>query len=232
LRKAVRTVSALGEFSTLDFTMVGLGEPREVSAGVVDGNYFEVMGLSPVLGRLLDARDDGPNAAGAVVLTYRFWANGLKKDPSVIGRGVRLGSRAATVVGVLEPSVPYPVATEIIANIVTSPHHLSATMVTGREHRMTEVFARLAPGASVDNARAELRNVYGAMVAAHPAVYKPEDHFKIDVTRMHEQINSRANTILWILFAASGLLFVIASSNVANLVLARTVRRESELAVR
>jgi putative ABC transport system permease protein len=75
-----------------------------------------------------------------------------------------------------------------MANIVTSPHHLSATMVTGREHRMTEVFARLAPGASVDNARAELRSVYGAMVAAHPAVYKPEDHFKIDVTRMHEQI--------------------------------------------
>jgi putative ABC transport system permease protein len=105
-------------------------------------------------------------------------------------------------------------------------------MVTGREHRMTEVFARLAPGASVDNARAELRSVYGAMVAAHPEVYKPEDHFKIDVTRMHEQINSRANTILWILFAAAGLLFVIASSNVANLVLARTVRREPELAIR
>jgi putative ABC transport system permease protein len=70
------------------------------------------------------------------------------------------------------------------------------------------------------------------MVAAHPEVYKPEDHFQIDVTRMHEQINSRANTILWILFAASGLLFVIASSNVANLVLARTVRREPELAIR
>ena len=123
-------------------------------------------------------------------------------------------------------------ATEIIANVVTSPHHLSATMVTGREHRMTEVFARLAPGATLDAARAELRTVYAAMVAAHPEVYKPDDHFAIDVTRMHDQINSRANTILWVLFAASGLLFVIASSNVANLVLARTVRRESELAVR
>jgi predicted permease len=70
------------------------------------------------------------------------------------------------------------------------------------------------------------------MLAAHPEVYKPADHYKIDVTRMHDQINSRANTILWVLFAASGLLFVIACSNVANLVLARTVRRESELAVR
>jgi predicted permease len=70
------------------------------------------------------------------------------------------------------------------------------------------------------------------MVAAHPEVYKPQDHYQIAVTRMHEQINSRARTILWVLFAASGLLFVIACSNVANLILARTVRRESELAVR
>ena len=67
--------------------------------------------------------------------------------------------------------------TEIIANIVTSPHHLSATMVTGREHRMTEVFARLAPGATLDAARAELRTTYAAMLAAHPEVYKPADHF-------------------------------------------------------
>ena len=232
----LKSIKELGTFSEVDFTVVGLGTPREIPAGVVDGHYFEVMGLRPVLGRLLTPSDDGASAAGAVVLTYHFWRESLHSDPSVIGKPVRLesvtGARSATVVGVLEPSVPYPVATEIIANIVTSPHHLSATMVTGREHRMTEVFGRLAPGANVDNARAELRSVYGGMVAAHPEVYKPEDHFQIDVTRMHEQINSRANTILWILFAASGLLFVIASSNVANLVLARTVRREPELAIR
>ncbi|HZD45047.1 MAG TPA: FtsX-like permease family protein, partial [Acidobacteriaceae bacterium] len=121
---------------------------------------------------------------------------------------------------------------EIIANVVTSPHHLSATMVTGREHRMTEVFARLAPGASLDAARSELRTRYAAMTTAHPEVYRPSYHYSINATRMHDQINSRANTILWVLFAASGLLFVIACSNVANLVLARTVRRESELVVR
>jgi predicted permease len=124
------------------------------------------------------------------------------------------------------------VATEFIANVVTSPHHLSATMVTGREHRMTEVFARLAPGATLEAARSELRTRYAAITAAHPEVYKPADHFQIDAKRMHDQINSRANTVLWVLFAAAGLLFVIACSNVANLVLARTVRRESELAVR
>jgi putative ABC transport system permease protein len=232
----LKTIQELGTFSEIDFTVVGLGTPREIPAGVVDGHYFEVMGLKPVLGRLLGPKDDGQNAAGAVVLTYHFWKSSLHSDPSVLGKQVRLesiaGARSATIVGVMEPAVPYPVATEIIANVVTSPHHLSATMVQGREHRMTEVFARLAPGATVEQARAELRTVHAAMIAAHPEVYKPGDHYQIEVTRMHDQINSRANAILWILFAASGLLFVIASSNVANLVLARTVRREPELAVR
>src|SRR3984885_3018846 len=236
LGKGLKTISELGTFSPIDFTMVGMGSPREIPAGVVDGHYFEVMGLRPVLGRLLGPSDDGPNAAGAIVLTYRFWTASLHSDPSVIGKAVRLdggqGSRTAVVVGVLEPSVPYPVATEIIANVVTSPHHLSATMVTGREHRMTEVFARLAPGTTLEAARSELSTRHSAIIAAHPEVYKPADHYRIDVRRMHDQINSRANTVLWVLFAAAGLLFVIACSNVANLVLARTVRRESELAVR
>jgi putative ABC transport system permease protein len=236
LGNGLKTITDLGTFSQIDFTVVGLGTPREIPAGVVDGHYFEVMGLRPVLGRLLTSSDDGPNAAGAIVLTYKFWTEALHSDPSVIGKTVRLdstsGSRSATIVGVLEPSIPYPVATEIIGNIVTSPHHLSATMVTGREHRMTEVFARLAPGATLEAARSELRTRYAAITAAHPEVYKAADHYRIDATRMHDQINSRANTVLWVLFAASGLLFVIACSNVANLVLARTVRRESELAVR
>src|SRR5580692_4987407 len=131
LRASVQTLSAFGEFSIKEFTMIGLSEPRVVQAGVANGNYFEVMGLHPVLGRLIGPQDDGPNAAGVVVLTYRFWTTTFKKDPSVIGKTVRLGSigdRSATVIGVLEPCVPYPQETEIISNVVTSPHHLSATM--------------------------------------------------------------------------------------------------------
>ena len=234
--KNLKSISELGTFSEIGFTVIGLGSPREIPAGVVDGHYFDTVGLHPVLGRLLGPSDDGPNAAGAVVLTYKFWTGSMHSDPGVLGKQVRLesyeGSRTATVVGVLEPSVPYPVATEIISNIVTSPHHLSATMVTGREHRMTEVFGRLAPGATLEQARAELRSVYAGMLAAHPEVYKRDNDYQISATRLHDQINSRANTVLWVLFAAAGLLFVIACSNVANLVFARTVRREGELAIR
>ncbi len=126
LSERVKSVSAFGDFSTLDFTLVGLGVPRVVKAGVVGGSCFSVMGLHPVIGRLLDATDDGAQAAGAAVLTYRFWSTTLASDPAVIGKTIKLGTRAATIVGVIEPSVPYPTETEIIANIVTSSHHLSA----------------------------------------------------------------------------------------------------------
>src|SRR5467141_2750390 len=236
LRTGVKTLSSFGEFSTVGFTMIGLGEPREVRAGVVDGPYFDVVGLHPVLGRLIGPQDDGPKAAGAVVLTYRFWSTAVKSDPSIIGKTLRLGSgfgdRSAAIIGVLEPSIPYPADTEIIANIVTSPHHLSATMQNGRVHRMTELFGRLAPGVTLDQARAELRTVYAPMLKDHPDAYSPQARFQIDARLLREQITSGARTVLLVLLAASGLVFVIACSNVANLILARTVRREGELAIR
>src|SRR5271170_3783224 len=83
--KGLKTIRELGTFSAIDFTIVGLGTPREIHAGVVDGNYFEVMGLRPVLGRLLTPADDGPNAPGAIVLTNRFWTASLHSDTSVLG---------------------------------------------------------------------------------------------------------------------------------------------------
>src|ERR1700728_3186368 len=235
IETGVHSVSEFGDFSQMSFTMIGLGEPRGVQGGVVSGNYFEVMGLRPVLGRLIGPQDDGPNAAGVIVLTYRFWSTVYKKDPSVIGKTVRLsslGDRSATVIGILEPSVPYPAETEIIGNLVVRPHHLSATMVTGRIHRMTELFGKLAPGATLDQARSELRTVYASMVKDHPDSYPTTDGYRIDAKMLRDEITSGARTVLLVLLVASGLVFIIACSNVANLILARTVRRDGELAVR
>ncbi len=233
LKSRVTTISAFGDFSTVDFTMIGLGpEPRLVKSGVVGGSFFEVMGLRPVLGRLLDARDDGPKAAGAVVLTHRFWTTAFNSNPAVLGRTLRLSGRTATVVGVLEPSVPYPVATEIIANVVTSPHHMSATMVTRRTHRMTDLFGRLAPGVTLEAARAELAAAHADIMRAHADAYPAQANVQLRVKTLREQIAGPARTVLFLLLGAAVVVFVIGCSNVANLILARSVRRERELAVR
>src|SRR5271156_983727 len=229
IESSVHSVSEFGDFSMMGFTMIGLGEPRGVQGGVVSGNYFEVMGLRPVLGRLIGPQDDGPNAPGVIVLTYRFWSTVYKKDPGVLGKTVRLsslGDRSATVIGVLEPSVPYPADTEIIGNMVTSPHHLSATMVTGRIHRMTELFGKLAPGATLEQARGELSTVYASMQKDHTEAYPANGNYHIETRMLRDQITSGARPVLPVLLAASGLVFIIACSNVANLILARTVRRE------
>jgi putative ABC transport system permease protein len=237
LKASVHSFTAFGDFSTIPLTMIGLGEPRGVQAGVVGGTYFDVVGLHPVLGRLIGPQDDAPNAAGVVVLTYRFWATTFKRDPSVIGKTVRLdsgplGDRAGKIIGVLEPSVPYPSDTEIIANLVMSPHHLSATMVTDRIHRMTDLFGRLAPGVTLDQARTELRSVYTTMKKDHPEAYSALGDTHIDAKLLRDQLTSGARTILLVLLAASGLVFIIACSNAANLILARSVRREGELTIR
>jgi putative ABC transport system permease protein len=233
LKARVKSISAFGDFSTVDFTLVGFGDqPRVVTAGVVNGSFFDVMGLRPALGRLINAGDDGPKAAPVAVLTHRFWATALHSDPTVVGKVIRLGPGNATVIGVLEPSVPYPAETQVIANIVTSPHHLGATMQEERWHRMTELFGRLAPGATLEGARAELKAVHASMVHAHPESYSTAARIGIEVKTLRDQLASPARTILLLLLAAAAIVFVIACSNVANLILGRSVRRESELAVR
>jgi predicted permease len=232
LKAGLKSISQLGDFSTIDFTLVGLGEPRVVRAGVVSGSFFPVMGLQPVRGRLIDATDDGPQAASVTVLTYRFWKESLNGDESLLGKQIKLGDRASTIIGVLEPAVPYPTETQLIANVVTSAHHMSATMQDGRVHRMTELFGRLKPEASLDQAVAELRAIHAGMLTSHREAYPVRDDFRINAVRLRDQITSPARTILLVLLAASALIFVIACSNVANLILARSVRREGELAVR
>ena len=233
LKSRVTTIAAFGDFSTVDFTLIGFGkEPRLVKAGVVGGSFFEVMGLRPVLGRLLNAADDGPAAASVAVLTHDFWTTMLNSDPSVIGTTIRLGPRTATVVGVLEPSVPYPEETQIIANVVTSPHHLGATMVTDRMHRMTELFGRLAPGATLETAREELNSAHASIMREHPDAYSARAHVQLQVKTLRDQLASPARTILLVLLATTAVVFVIACSNVANLILGRSVRREAELALR
>ncbi len=232
IRSRTTTLEGVAEFSTLTFTVVGLGDPRQLRAGVVDGGFFEVMGLKPVLGRLINTGDEGPDKPSVAVLTHRFWMSTLGGDPTVIGRAIRIGARSAEVIGVLEPSVPYPTETELMANVVTSPHHMGAAMNTDRQHRMTEVFGRLTPTSTIDAARAELNTIHGAMKSEFKEAYDEQARFGVTAVSLRDQITSNARPVMLALLASAALVFIGACANVANLMLARATRRRPELAMR
>ena len=232
IRNGVNSLSGIAEYSTMTFTMLADDDPKYVQAGVISGNYFDVMGLGPVIGRVTTAADDGPSAAGVGVLSHQFWLQHFGGDPGVIGKLIRVNDRPLTVVGVAQSAPHYPQRTDIFVNMVTSPHHLDATMVHGRTHRMTEVFARLDPTASLDQVRGQLAKVTATIHADHPDAYEKASGFAISVAPLRDALNERAKLTMWLLMGAAAFVLLIACANVANLTLMRGVRREREMLVR
>jgi len=203
-----------------------------VNTGIISGNYFSVIGLEPVLGRLTSARDDSPSAPPVVVLAHEFWMERFGGDSALLGRTIRVNDKLAMVIGVLQPAPHYPERTDVFVNMVTSPHHLSATMVTERTHRMTELFARLAPDATVDQARDEIGRIASNVFRDHPEVYEKTARFSIALSPLRKAVNERASLTFWVLMGAAAFVLLIACANVANLTLVRGVGREREMLVR
>jgi putative ABC transport system permease protein len=137
-----------------------------------------------------------------------------------------------TVIGVLQPAPFFPDRVDALLNMVNSEHHLSATMVEGRTHRMTEVVARLAPGASLERVRAEVEAVYARVQREHRDAYDPAAHYRVAVLPFKDVMGERARLTLWLLMGAAAFVMIISAANVANLTLMRGVRREHELVVR
>ena len=231
-RERTTSLAGVAEHSTLTFTLLGLEQPRRVRSGIVTGNYFSLMGLQAVLGRTLDDRDDGETAAPAMMLTYDFWGRVFGFDPAVIGRTYQMNGRSIEIIGVLEPAPPYPERTDVFVNMVSSPHHLGASMNHDRLHRMTEVFARLAPGATIETARTEVSELATIMRSEYPESYDETAGYEVSVTGLQDQLTRRARPTLWILLGTAAFVLIIACANVANLTLARVVKRERELAIR
>jgi predicted permease len=205
---------------------------ERIDAGLVTGNYFEVMGLSPVLGRLTSPSDDGPGVPPVMVLTHESWMRRFGGDSGIVGRRLRLDNVPVTVIGVLQPAPFFPGRAEALFNMAISDHHVSATMVEGRTHRMTEMVARLAPGASLTQARSEVAAVSTRIRQEHPDAYDPGSNHRIAVIPFEDALNARARLTLWLLVGAAAFVLIISAANVANLTLMRGVRREHELVVR
>ncbi len=232
LRAGAPSLAGIAEFSEWTLTHQGTDGAVRLDFGLVTGNYFEVMGLRPVLGRATGPADDGPGVPLVMVLTHDGWRKRFGGDSSVVGRQVRLDGRPVTVIGVLEPAPFFPRPVVGLLNMANSEHHLSAAMVEGRTHRMTEIIARLAPGASLAQARAEVATVSERIQREFAEAYDPGAHHRIAVIPFHEVLGERARLTLWLLMGAAAVVMVISAASVANLTLMRGVRRRHELVVR
>jgi putative ABC transport system permease protein len=231
-RQSSKFLGGIAEYSPITFTLLGDHEAERLSVGLVTGNYFSVMGLSPVVGRAFGPQDDGRAAAPVMILTHEYWQTKFGGDPSIVGKTLRVGGKVVTVVGVLQAAPYFPARIDALMNMVNSEHHLSATMITGRTHRMTEMIARLASGATVEQARSEVAGITDRAHKQYPEFYDAGSGYHVTVTPFREVLGQKAKLTLWLLMGAAAFVLIIACANVANLTLMRGVRREHELVVR
>jgi len=231
-REQSRTMQQIAEYSPLTLSLIEKTDASQIDVGLVTGNYLSVMGLSPIAGRAFTSADDGAGAAPVILLSHAYWTTHFSADPSIVGKTMRIGQRTVEVIGILEPAPFFPGRIDALMNMSISEHHVSAMMVQGRTHRMTEMIARLAPDATVDQARQEIALITQRMHEKYPEAYEKTAGYTVELTPFKEVLGRDARLMLWLLMGVAALVLVIACANVANLTLMRGVRREHEMTVR
>lgn len=238
-RAASTTLDAFVEFGDWEFTVLGEGEPHRAVGGLITSNYLGLMGMRPALGRLLNEEDDAQDAEPVVVLTDAYWDRAFGRDPAIVGRVLRLenvmGPFVPTrVVGVLEPGLHYTASRrpDFYVNYATNDHYKGAAMRDARDHRMTDVMARLAPGAGVDAARSELQAIARELHREYPDVYDAAMGYGIEAVPWRDELTREGRSTFLLLMGTVGVILLLAAANVTNLTLTRLIRKEGELATR
>ena len=232
IRSGAKAFAGLAEYSPWTLTLRDDSDVVRIDVGLVTGNFFEVMGLSPVLGRLTRPSDDGKGASPVMVLTHEFWMKRFGGDSSIVGKQLRLDDKPVTVIGVVQPAPYFPDRVDALLNMVVSEHHLSAAMVQGRTHRMTELIARLAVGATVQQARNDVAAVDARIQREFKEAYDPGSHYRVAVIPFKEALGEGARLTLRLLMGAAAFVMIISAANVTNLTLMRGIGREHELVAR
>ena len=233
-RSVAKTVDQIVEFGDWTFNVLGRGEPHRATGGLVTANFFPMLGAQPLLGRMLVPADEAKGAPPVVVLTHAYWQRIFGSDPAVVGHSLDLTVTQAQVVGVLKPGSHYATQRkqDFYANYSANDHYMSSSMQNEWPHRMTTVYARLAPGVTAATAQAELRQISASLHQDHPEAYPTSRGFDIVVTPWKDELTAKAKPTLIILLVTTIVVLVIACANVANLTLTRLVQREREMGIR
>ena len=226
---------ALVEFHQMNFDLLKRGEPDRVNTGVVSTNFFSVLGIQPILGRSFVPDDDKPGAPAVLIVSYSYWQRKFGGDRNIVGQVFEMNDRPHTVVGVL-PNVPhYPQENDVYMPTSACPFRAAAERRIDQNARVfsiLNVFGKLKPGVSRERAAADVDVICRRFTADDKTAYRPGSGFTATTAGVREEMTRNARPMLLILLGTTGLVLLIACANVANLTLARLLRRDRELAVR
>jgi putative ABC transport system permease protein len=231
LRRRNRSFSGLAEYHSMWFNLLGRAEPERVQTGVVSANFFDVLGIRPLLGRTFSPEDEQPGAHPVLVLSYPYWQRSWGGDPAVIGKTLEMNDHPHTVIGVLPPVPQYPNDNDLWMPTSACPFRSDPRTIAARQGRGYSVFGRLAPGVTPALARRDLAAVNRALTAEYPGDY-PTGGYRIEAVPLATELTARARPTLLLLLATVLLVLFIVCANVANLQLARLNSRAEELALR
>ncbi len=231
-RRQNRSLDALVEYHNMQFTLLGRSEPERVETGVVSWNFFDVFGVKPLLGRMFEPNDETSGAPPVLLLSYEYWLRSFGGDPTVVGKTFRMNDQAHTVIGVLPPFPQYPEQNDVYMPSSACPFRSNKQTIANRQARMVRMFGRMKPGVQPAQAEADLSTVAASMQREFPKDYPEDSTLKIQTTPLKAELTRDAKPTMLLLLAAAGFVLLIACANVANLNLARMVRRDRELGIR
>jgi putative ABC transport system permease protein len=225
----------LVEYHQMTFDLLNRGEPDRVGTGVVSHNFFEVLGIKPMLGRTFVEADDKPGADAVLVLSHSYWLTKFGGDPGIVGQVFQMNDRPHTVVGVL-PNVPhYPQENDVYMSVSACPFRAAAEKLIYQNRRAfpgLTVFGHLKAGVSRERAASEVAAICARFTRENPAAYRIGTGFAATTLSVQEEMTKNARSMLLILLGTTGLILLLACANVANLTMARLLRRERELSLR
>jgi putative ABC transport system permease protein len=227
-----KTMDSVVEHHSMSFILFGREEPERVQTGVVSANFFEVLGVKPILGRTFTPDDEKQGSDAVLILSNKYWQQSHGGDPNIVGKVFRMNNRAHVVIGVLPPIPQYPSESDVYMPTTQCPFRSAQTFIDNRNARLMTVFGRLKPGVPLEQAQADLSNIAGNLQAAYPESYPKNEGYAAQVVRLDDELTRRARPTFLILLATAGLVLLIACANVANLCLARVLQRGHEVAMR